>query len=239
MRDATLTAMVSSSSTAPDGPAASSPSSPPPAPKVQPGPSPSPLPGPSATRTPDARLARCGFTPHLLHCGAMPRRTTHAPILIAVACTLLIVGTTVLSQQASAQSLSTVLQIHNAVDKGYCLDANSNGYYEDGDTVALWSCNNHPEQQWYISGTHIKNVDGLCLGVPSLFWPNIRGLIWLWTCDNNPEQQWYISGTNTKHIRNVDGLCLDAASTWYPSNGDPLQSWYCNNHSEQLWTMSS
>jgi hypothetical protein len=43
---------------------------------------------------------------------------------------------------------STHYQLQNAADPGYCIDANSNNYYNDGDVLQLWSCNTNDEQLW-------------------------------------------------------------------------------------------
>jgi hypothetical protein len=43
---------------------------------------------------------------------------------------------------------STHYQLENAADTGYCIDANSNNYYNDGDALQLWSCNTNDEQLW-------------------------------------------------------------------------------------------
>lgn len=42
----------------------------------------------------------------------------------------------------------THYQLQNVANPGYCIDADSNSYPSDGDTLQLWGCDTNPEQLW-------------------------------------------------------------------------------------------
>jgi hypothetical protein len=131
----------------------------------------------------------------------------------------------------------TAYQIVNA--DGQCLDANSNDWGANGDNIQLWSCNNHGEQVWFLSGSNIVNDDGQCLDANSNDWGANGDNIQLWSCNNHGEQSWYGSASYPYAIVNADGQCLDANSNDWGANGDNIQLWSCNNHGEQEWAYAS
>jgi hypothetical protein len=118
---------------------------------------------------------------------------------------------------------------------GLCLDANSNDYNNNGDSIQLWTCADNARQLWYVSGDNIVNDGGKCLDANSNDYANNGDPIQLWSCDTNPEQLWYTLTSPPGNIYNDSGLCLDANSNDYNNNGDPIQLWSCDSNPEQIW----
>jgi len=73
-----------------------------------------------------------------------------------------------------------------------CLDANSNNYPKNGDTIQLWGCDTNPEQIWeFDAAGQLKNTQsGTCLDANSNGYPNNGDNLQLWGCDTNAEQLW-------------------------------------------------
>ena len=144
------------------------------------------------------------------------------------------------AKAVSAQSPAAIggppANLQNAGDWATCLDANSNDYPKNGDSIQLWSCNTHPEQEWTLTNAgQLQNAGtNMCLDANSNDFPKNGDSIQLWSCNTHPEQEWTL--TNAGQLQNAGtNMCLDANSNDFPKNGDKIQLWSCNTHPEQEW----
>jgi len=133
-------------------------------------------------------------------------------------------------------SNTSTANVQNTATPSTCLDANSNDYPNNGDSIQMWSCATTAEQQWQVTtaGQLENGLTGLCLDANSNDYPNNGDSVQLWSCNTNGEQQWHF--TTAGQLENAQtGMCLDANSSNYPNNGDNIQLWSCNTNAEQVW----
>jgi hypothetical protein len=135
-----------------------------------------------------------------------------------------LLGASSVSGQNLAAADAAFANFESGGDRVMCLDADSNHYPNDGDSIQLWGCNTHAEQEWRItSAGQLQNVNtSMCLDADSNHYPNDGDSIQLWGCNTHAEQEW-LQGSVASAI----------ASTAFGQRGvaDNPVGTYCNKYS--------